>query len=117
MLHLLFVSHNELVVFLHILVAALTHLFLRESRLMAEAFIHLGLKDAELIKFGLFSVTQPAITGGTMLESEPEVRVFLDHLGIIADGSRLSGSSFNTKSKSSIPRLSSPTWARSSPRL
>ena len=54
---------------------------------MAEAFIHLGLEDAELIEFCLFGVTQPAITGGTMLESEPEVRIFLDHLGIITDGS------------------------------
>ena len=86
MLHFLLVGHNQLVILIRIDIAALTHLLFRESWLLTISFIQLSFQDTELVKFGLFGITQSAITRGTMLQSEPEVRILLDYLRIVADG-------------------------------
>ena len=88
-LHLLLVGHDNLVVFLQvlILITALTHLFFRESRLVTIALVYLGLQNTELVKFCLLCIAKSAIARGTMLESEPEIRILFDNLRIVTDSS------------------------------
>ena len=88
MFHLLFVCHHELVVFLQVLITALTHLtlFLGHPGLFAITLVHLGLQDTELIQLGLSCIAQTTVARGPVLQAKPEVREFLDDLRIVTDG-------------------------------
>ena len=85
--HLLLVGYYQLVVFLHILIAAAAHLPLVQTGLaLAVAFVHLCLEDAELVEFSLACLSQAPIAVGTVLQAEPEVRELADDLRIVAHG-------------------------------
>ena len=86
-LHLLLVSNSQLIILLDILVATLTHLILRESWLLTKALVNLRLQNSELILLRLLRHTQTAIALGTLVQTRPEVRIFVDDLAIVTDSS------------------------------
>ena len=86
MFYLLFIGYSQLVVFLNIQIAALTHLFLREARLFAQiALVHLCFQYTELVGFCLSAHSQSAIARGTVLQTEPEIGKFVNDLGVVTD--------------------------------
>ena len=83
LLRIFLVGHRQLVVFLDILVATLTHLLLRQSWLFAETLVNLCLQNTELVQFGLLRHTQFTIALRTLVQTRPEVRILINNLGIV----------------------------------
>ena len=91
MLHsLLLILDHDLVVFVEVNLAFLTGLpglAFRPPRLDADMFVHLGLKDLELIQFGLVGHAQPSVAVSPPVQSGPEIGKLLEYLVVVLYGS------------------------------
>ena len=88
MLHLLLVGHHQLVILLHVNVAALAHLMRIQTRLRAiEMLVETSLEHGVLVSLCLLHHTQAAIAGSTSLQARPEIGELVNHFRIVIDGS------------------------------
>ena len=88
-LHFLFIGLDQLVVLVQVDVtqlARLTFFLTAPALLAAQVFIHLRLEDAEFVHLGFRRHAQFPVADSSVLQSGPEVRVLVDDLSIVING-------------------------------